>query len=100
MGLAARRFVPILTRSLWAMLCAVILVGVASAANFLTTAPEALSLLFEPFSLLLMPGLLTSFALAGPHDYSIDTVLVASVVFYALFFYFALTWLSRRRSLR
>jgi hypothetical protein len=100
MGLAVRRFVPIVTRTLWAMLCASVLVAIASAANFLTTAPKAFSLLFEPFSLLLMPGLLASLVLAGPHDYSIDTVLTTSVVFYAIFFYFALTWLSRRGALR
>lgn len=100
MGLAVRRFVPIVTRTLWAMLCAAMLVAIASAANFLTTAPKVLSLLFEPFSLLLMPGLLASLALAGPHDYSPTTVVLTSVLFYSTFFYFALGWLSRRSGLR
>ncbi len=100
MGLSIRRLTPFVTRAAWAILCATVLVAIAAAANFLTSAPKAISLLFEPISLLLMPGLLAAFAIAGPHDYSPTTVVVVSTVFYTAFFYFALSWLSRRRSLR
>ena len=43
-----------------------------------------------------MPGLAVSILTSGPHDYSPYTVTGVSFVFYALFFYVALHWLSRR----
>jgi hypothetical protein len=98
MGLAIRPLVQILIRAVLGILCAVLLVGAAILATNLTTAPKAISLLFEPISLLLMPGLLVSMLTSGPHDYSPHFVAYVSFVFYAVFFYGVLHWLSRRRN--
>ena len=98
MGLAIRPLTRILIRAACAMLCAGLVVGAAMAANYLTTASKSISLLFEPISLLLMPGLVVSILTSGPHDYSPHNVAVVSLVFYAVFFYAALHWLSRRRN--
>jgi len=98
MGLAIRPPARILTRAARAILCAGLLVGTAIAANFLTTAPKSISLILEPISLLLMPGLVVSILTAGPHDYSPLTVAGVSLLFYAIFFYAALHWLARRRN--
>jgi hypothetical protein len=100
MGIVIRPLFQILIRAAFAMLCAVLVVGAAILATNLTTAPKSVSLLLEPISLLLMPGLLASILTAGPHDYSPHTVANVSFVFYAVFFYGALHWLSRRRNLR
>ncbi len=86
----------ILVRLVQAILCATIVVAVASAANFLTTAPKLISLVFEPFSLLLIPGLIASLLIAGPHDYSPIIVVQFSLVFYVLAFYWVLTRRARR----
>ncbi len=89
----------LLLRTLLATLYAAVLIGLAVAGIFFTTAPELLSLLAEPFSLLLMPGLLVSLAVAGPHDYSPNIVLLVSLACYIVFFYFVLSWIARRRRL-
>ena len=70
-------------------------VSIATAAMFVTTAPKLVSLLVEPFSLLLMPGLVVAIIIAGPHDFSPGSVVFISAVFYFAFFYWALTWLSK-----
>ncbi len=86
----------VLIRIFQATLCASILVAIASAANFLTTAPKFISLLFEPLSLLLIPGLLASLLVAGPHDYNPLLVFQVSLVFYIVVFYWGLNWRARR----
>lgn len=72
-------------------------VAMASAGMFLTTAPETVSLLFEPLSLLLMPGLLVSLLVVNAHDYSPPVVVETAFVFYFLFFLAALWVWSRKR---
>jgi len=62
---------------------------------FVTSAPKIVSLLIEPFSLLLMPGLITSIILAGPHDFSPLSVVYIAAGFYFGFFYGALTWFAK-----
>jgi hypothetical protein len=89
------RSTTVLFRLFQATLCATILVGIASAANFLTTYPKAINLLFEPFSLFLLPGLFVSLVVAGPHDYSPILVAAASLAFYTPVFYALLHWRSR-----
>lgn len=72
------------------------LIGLAYGGLFVTAAPEAVSLAVEPFSLLLMPGLLVALAIAGQHDFSPAVVLLASAGFYLIFFVGALSWRMRR----
>ena len=57
-----------------------------------------MSLLVEPISLLLMPGLLVSLAAAGPHDYKPNLVAIWSFVFYFIFFYVATGWFVHHRA--
>lgn len=72
-----------------------LLLYVATEAMFVTTAPKLVSLVLEPFSLLLMPGLAVSILLAGAHDFTPGSVLFLSAIFYFAFFYWVLTWLSK-----
>ena len=72
-----------------------LLLLVATEAMFVTTAPRLVSLLVEPFSLLLMPGLIVAIALAGAHDFTPGSVVFIAAVFYFAFFYWALTRLSK-----
>ena len=79
-----------------AALLTAILLALASAALDLTTAPALVSLLVEPFSLLLMPGMLISIAIAGRHDeVSARAVLIASACFYFVAFSLLLAHRSR-----
>ena len=61
--------------------------AVAYAALFVTTTPALVSLVVEPFSLLLLPGLLVSFAIGSHHDPSAGAVLLGAASFYLLLFY-------------
>ena len=97
-GLKAIR--TILARAAWSLLAAAVLVGAATAANYATAQPALISLLIEPFSLLLLPGLVISLAVAGPHDFSPLLVDEASFVWYVLLFYLVFTWAARRRRAR
>ena len=72
-----------------------LLIYVATEAMYVTTAPKLVSLIVEPFSLLLMPGLVVAILLAGAHDFTPGSVLFLSAIFYFAFFYGALTWLSK-----
>jgi hypothetical protein len=69
-----------------------ILMIAAAAALYVTSAPEWLSLLIEPFSLLLMPGLVIALATSGSHDFGPDVVISVSAAFYVGFVYAALLW--------
>jgi hypothetical protein len=75
------------------------LVGLAVAAIYVTTAPAVISLTLEPFSLLLLPGLVASIVLAGPHDFSPSLVIYVSFAFYLALIYAGLTLWSRRTRL-
>ncbi len=71
---------------------------VACAGLFVSTEREIVALTVEPFSLLLMPGLLVALIVADQHDFSAHIVLVASACFYGVFFYVALSrWRGWRR---
>jgi len=83
-------FATVLRRLAWATIFTVVLVVVATAGMYLTSAPKYVSLLAEPFSLLLMPGLVLAVVLSGPHDFvPVDVVFIAAG-FYLCFFYWAL----------
>ena len=71
------------------------ILAVSCAALFVTHTPRIVSLLLEPFSLLLVPGLLIAFLAAGTSDFSPILVLRVSSVFY--FLLFLLLALRRRR---
>ena len=83
-------------RVLLSALLTTALLACACAALFVTAAPAALSLLIEPVSLLLTPGLLLALAIAGHHDFAATHVIVGSAVFYFAFFYAVLALRARR----
>ncbi len=91
-----------------ALLCTAAVLGVAISCMFLTTSSEAVNLIFEPFSLLLMPGLVTALVLSNlhghhaqrTHDFSSNQVLALAAVFYFCFFFAAFWWWSRRQQIR
>ena len=72
------------------MLLAAVLVSVATAAMYVTAAPKFVSLLIEPFSLLLMPGLVVAVILAGPHDFGPGSVVFIAAIFYCFVFWWIL----------
>ena len=72
-----------------------LLILISSAAIYVTTAPRLVSLLVEPFSLLLMPGLVVAVLIAGAHDFTPAGVVAIASVFYVGLFYWAL---GRRQS--
>jgi hypothetical protein len=79
------------------VLLAAAIVALASSALYVTSAPPAISLLVEPLSLLLMPGLAVALAAAGPHDFSAWTVVVWSMLIYTILAFFALRrWAAAR----
>ena len=88
-----------MSATIWRLVCAAllsaVLVAVATAGMYVTTAPRLISLLLEPFSLLLMPGLVVAVMLAGPHDFSPGSVVFIAVVFYCGFFFWALPRISK-----
>ena len=86
------------------------LVGLASLGMLLTTAPRTLNLLFEPLSLLFLPGIAIAIGwttleghlekhtktFADNHDFSITFVVLCTLAFY----FAVLSWLLRRRQQR
>ena len=82
-------------RVLFSAAITALLLYLATEAMFVSTAPKLVSLVVEPFSLLLMPGLVVAIVLAGPHDFTPGSVLFIAAMFYFAFFYWALTWLSK-----
>lgn len=81
-----------------------VLVGVASLAMMLTTAPRAVNLVFEPLSLLLLPGIVVAIAwttaqghahrhtrtFADNHDFSVSFVVLCTLAFYFVVLYWLL----------
>lgn len=57
---------------------------------FVTSAPRLVSLLMEPLSLLLTPGLAVVIVFAGPHDFAPLAVIWTSLLFYFVAIYLAL----------
>ena len=103
MGLAAVRLPPrplaglVLRRLVYASLLSALLLAVACTALFVTSAPAAISLLVEPFSLLLVPGLLMAVAVTGSHaDVSASVILGTSATFYFCLFYIVLSRFQTR----
>lgn len=86
-----RRYVPPFSASAWRLLLAAgltsLLLALAYAGLFVTTAPAIVSLLIQPFSLLLMPGFIAASLAAGRHDFSPQMIILTSVPFYFVFFY-------------
>ena len=87
----------VLSRLLLSTVLSIALIAIAVAAMFATTASEPVSLLVEPFTLLLTPGLLVVVVLAHGHDFLPAHVLYASFVFYFAVFYKALSGRLRSR---
>ncbi len=67
---------------------------------FVTSAPKALSLLIEPFSLLLMPGLVVAVLSAGAHDFSPLTVVCVAAAFYFCFFFWVFSRWAKSTPIR
>jgi len=98
-GKPGRSFAGFGLRVLMASAATAVVVGLASAGLLFSTARESVSLVLEPMSLMLMPGLLFGLYQAGPHDLDPRVILGASVGFYFMFFFSVLEWRawSRRR---
>jgi hypothetical protein len=88
-----------LVRLVLAAAVAAALVAVAVGAMYVTTTPASVSLLLEPLSLFLLPGLVVSIVLAGPHDFSPATAMYVTFGFYVVLFYTLLWRLNRPRSI-
>jgi hypothetical protein len=79
------------------------LVLIASVAMLFDTAPAWLSMIVEPLSLFLLPGLALAVATAGQRDLDAAVVVEASVAIYFWCFLVVLEWRAfrqRRRRLR
>ena len=102
MGLKAGRILRAVAANARMLLAAtvvtIVLMIAASAALYVTSAPEWLSLLLEPFSLLLLPGLVVAFATSGSHDFPPNLVIAVSAAVYLVLIYAVLLWraLARR----
>ena len=93
----------VLLRFLYASIAAAAIVGIGSAAMLFTTGPEWASLLFEPMSLVLLPGLFVGMVLSGAHDLEPRIVLLGTIVFYIILIFALLelqAWRQRRRQRR
>ncbi len=66
--------------------------------EFFATAPEWISIILEPLSLLLMPGFAVALVATGIHDLDPSTIVQVSIVFYLIFFYVWLSWRARRKA--
>jgi hypothetical protein len=94
---------PVISFALNMMLAGIatiVVVMIGATAMLFNTAPEWLSLIVEPLSLILLPGLCVGLAGTGPHDLEPHLVVDASVLFYFLLFLFLFqlrTWRRRRR---
>jgi hypothetical protein len=93
-------FPALMLRFVLAGVMAASVVGIGSACMLFSTGPEWASLIFEPVSLVLMPGLLVGMVLSGPHDLQPQVVLAGTIVFYFLLFWVVLEWRAWRRRRR
>jgi hypothetical protein len=90
-------FASLMVRIVLTSLATAFVVFVASAAMLFVTAPEWLSLIFEPLSLLMAPGLIAGLFASGPHDLNPVLVVKGSIVFYFLSFFCLLEWRAWRK---
>jgi hypothetical protein len=67
----------------------------AVGALYATSAPRWVSLLVEPVSLLLLPGVLLGTVVGHSKDVAPDTTIAVCVAFYVGFVYAGLLWLGR-----
>jgi cbb3-type cytochrome oxidase subunit 1 len=97
---------PILSfalRLLYTAAATAVVVIVGGTAMLFNTAPEWISVIVEPLSLLLVPGLVAGMVESGPHSLDPSIIVDASVIFYfVVFFVFfeARAWRRRRRRRR
>jgi hypothetical protein len=77
-----------------------LVVWVAAAAMLFTTAPAYVSLIVEPLSLLLLPGLAVGVYVTGPHELDPKMVVEGSVIFYFVCFLVGLEWRAFRGRVR
>jgi cbb3-type cytochrome oxidase subunit 1 len=90
-------------RLLYAAAATALVVIVGGGAMLFNTAPQWISVVVEPLSLLLVPGLVAGMVESGPHSLDPSMIVDASVIFYfAVFFVFfeARAWRHRRRRRR
>ena len=73
------------------------LTALAAQATLVTRTPPLVSLLVEPFSLLLLPGVVIAIVIASPRDFSLNVALEATVLLYTLLLYLVLVWRARSR---
>jgi len=88
-------YLSVVRRMLLAAIATAALVSMACAAMLLNTAPKWISLIFEPLSLFLLPGLAVDSLAVSPHDLDPTLVIEGCVVFYFLVFFGFLQWRSR-----
>ena len=93
-------FPSMMLRLVLASLAAAIVVGIGSAGMLFSTGPEWASLVFEPVSLLLLPGLLVGIIVSGPHDLDPHVVMNGTIVLYFLLFWAVLEWRAMRQRRR
>ncbi len=90
-------------RVVWRIALSVVVAAVAiaagSAALFVTSAPKWISILVEPFSLVLTPGVAISMIFTKAHDYTQWEILRGAFGFYVVLLYGLLWWLGVPRSL-
>jgi hypothetical protein len=102
-GLGGRnlgRFAGFMVRVVLAGVATAVVVRLASVGMLVSTAPEWLSLILEPLSLLFLPGLLVGIVQSGPHDLAPAVVVQASVVIYFVLFLIGLEYRARRQRRR
>ena len=96
-------FAALMARMVLASVAAALVVAIGSAGMLFTTGPEWASLIFEPVSLVLLPGLFVGMMISGPHDLDTHVVLNGTIVLYFLSFWMmleSLAWRRRRRRRR
>jgi len=93
-------FAAFMSRLVLASVAAAIVVCIGSVGMLFSTGPEWSSLLFEPLSLVLLPGLLVGMVVSGPHDLEPEVVLNGTIVLYFLFFWAVLEWRAWRQRRR
>lgn len=108
MGLGRLR--ALLRRLTICVTAAAAVVALGYVGTTLSTAPEAANVLFEPLSLLLLPGLLASLSVttvlarlqSGGYHGAIHDVIGGYVLFASFLFYLVVgfVWLGRRRARR
>ena len=97
LGLWARTVLTSACYLLVAGLATIVLMLAGTSALYVTSAPAWVSLLVEPFSLLLLPGLMVALVTSGSHDFAPEAVIAVSAAFYVGFIYVALLRRAARR---